>query len=266
MRLNATSLSPEQKADLEQRYRGRSSTEELAYGTVKDFCDSSDHVPYLCQLHGDLKDLQRPAALKSILGLLPAGSSLLEIGAGEPVVAHLLSQLGYRVTVVDPYDGSGNGPTEFERYVSGYSDIHIIRNLFSEDIQNVQPASIDCIYSISVLEHIHGPALAKVFRAIKHFLKPGGYSLHLVDHVLAGQAEDFFLGQLADILLRQARLAFQSPAQATVDTVKLLERIAKNVDVYYLSAEGHNRWRGTMAYESFPYRRVVSVSSCKQLK
>src|SRR5947207_559477 len=112
----ALSLSREQKSDLLERYGGQFRIAELTHGTVSDFCDSCDHIPYLTNIQGDLKDLQRPAALKAILGLCRPGSSVLEVGAGEPYVSHMLSELGYTVTVVDPYDGSGRGPTEFEHY------------------------------------------------------------------------------------------------------------------------------------------------------
>src|SRR6185312_1004533 len=154
------SLTREERSSLLQRYRGRLPSEGLFYGTVRDFCDSADHLPFLSSLQGDLKDLQRPAALKLIVGLLPPGSSLLEIGAGEPYVAHVLSLLGYKVTVVDPYDGSGRGPTEFEYYVGKYPDVTIVRNLFSKDLAQISANSFDCIYSISVLEHVHQPDLS----------------------------------------------------------------------------------------------------------
>ena len=64
--------------------------------------------------NGDLKDVQRPWVLKAIVGAVPPGSRLLEIGAGEPLVAELLARLGYDVTVVDPYDGRDRGPTDLE--------------------------------------------------------------------------------------------------------------------------------------------------------
>ena len=38
-----------------------------------------------------MKDVQRPWALKAVVGSVPPGRRLLEIGAGEPIVAELLS-------------------------------------------------------------------------------------------------------------------------------------------------------------------------------
>jgi hypothetical protein len=103
---------------------------ELSYPTVKDFCDSVENFKDLCSLNGDLKNVQRPWLVKTILRILPEGSKLLEIGAGEPKVADFLNKLEYKVTIIDPYDGTGNGPTEFEYFKKCYPDIRIIKNYF----------------------------------------------------------------------------------------------------------------------------------------
>jgi 2-polyprenyl-3-methyl-5-hydroxy-6-metoxy-1,4-benzoquinol methylase len=260
----ALSLSREQKSDLLERYGGQCRISELTYGTVSDFCDSCDHISYLTHIQGDLKDLQRPAALKAILALCPPGSSVLEVGAGEPHVSHILSELGYAVTVVDPYDGSGRGPTEFEHYQQKYSNVQIIRDVFSHQLTGLEPNSFDCIYSISVLEHVHQPALSSLFSGIRRFLKPGGYSLHLIDHVLCGEGEDFHLRQLAEIAALQADLAGEKPSELLCSFVTVLNKLTLDLETYYLSAEGHNRWRGATSYHSFPFRKVVSVHSCKK--
>ena len=258
------SLADEERTSLLERYRGRLPADGLFYGTVRDFCDSADHLSFLSSLQGDLKDLQRPAALKLIIGLLPPGSSLLEIGAGEPYVAHVLSLLGYNVTIVDPYDGSGRGPTEFEYYVHKYPEVTIVRNLFSKDLAEISENSFDCIYSISVLEHIHQPGLSNVFAGIRRFLKPGGHSLQLIDHVLAGADADFHLRHLAEIAVSQSELAGEQAAASVCQLVTVLNRLVLDLDTYYLSAEGHNRWRGATPYDSFPFRKVVSIHSWKQ--
>src|SRR5207248_2905039 len=99
-------LTDEQKAALIARYSGRFPVPMFSYGTVRDYCDSCDNLPWLSSVQNDLKDLQRPWTVKATLGLLPPGSRLLEIGAGQPLVAAWLANLGYRVTIVDPYDGS----------------------------------------------------------------------------------------------------------------------------------------------------------------
>ena len=217
------SLAGEERSSLLQRYRGRLPSGGLFSGTVRDFCDSADHLPFLSSLQGDLKDLQRPAALKLIVGLLPPGTSLLEIGAGEPYVAHVLSLLGYKVTVVDPYDGSGRGPTEFGYYAGKYPHVTIIRSLFSKDLPEIPANSFDCIYSISVLEHIHPPALSDVFAGIGQYLKPDGHSLHLIDHVLEGDGADSHLRHLAEVVASQSKLALEHASDSVCQTSRGFE-------------------------------------------
>ena len=83
------------------------------YGTVRDFADSTETMPGLASASADMKSAQRCWMVKAVLASVPRGGRLVEIGAGEPLVAGLLSRLGYEVIVVDPYDGSGNGPREY---------------------------------------------------------------------------------------------------------------------------------------------------------
>ena len=82
----------------------------LSYATVREFCDGADHLPQICHFNGDLKDAQRPWMIKAIVATIPPGGKLIEIGGGVPLVAGALAELGYQVTLVDPYEGGGNGP------------------------------------------------------------------------------------------------------------------------------------------------------------
>jgi hypothetical protein len=36
-------------------------------------------------------------------------------------------------------------------------------------------------------------------------------------------------------------------------------RLDSDPDAYFLSAESHNRWRGSLPYDHFPMRRCVSI-------
>ena len=221
----------------------------LSYGTVRDYCDSCDHLSFLTA-NGDLKDCQRPWVLKAILSKLPRKGRLLEIGAGEPLVADLLQRLGYEVWIVDPYDGSGNGPTAFEEYRRRYPALKFLRTLFGDDLKELEPRSVDCIYSISVLEHLCD-AIDPVFGGLKRFLKPGGVTIHAVDHVTRGHSSEYHLANLRRMM---DGFGFE---QSELDRV--LEAMRDDLDTYYLSAEGHNRWRGGLPYDDFPMRDCVSI-------
>src|SRR5262249_41797768 len=137
--------------DVRDRYAGRAAP-RLGYGTVRDYVDSTERLPALATTSRDLKDVQRPWAVKAILGCVEPGSSLREIGAGEPVVAELLARLGYDVTVVDPYDGRDRGPADVDAMRAAAPHVHVVQGLFPRNL--AEDARFDCIYSISVLEHL----------------------------------------------------------------------------------------------------------------
>mgnify|MGYP006295116275 CR=1 FL=1 len=227
----------------------------LSYATVRDFCDSLDHLGTLATLSGDLKDVQRPWTVKAILGGTPRGGRLIEIGAGHPVVADFLVKLGYEVTIVDPYDGSGNGPREYEHFRATYPNVRFIRDVFSDQTQGLVPAAYDAVYSISVLEHVPVAGLTGVCAGIRKFLAPGrGRTIHAVDHVLKGMHDQYHAEHLGTLIegLGLSRAALATTLEAAVD----------DVDTYFLSAESHNRWRGATPYDQFPMRRVISVHLC----
>ena len=256
-------------SSLLKRYGGNFLVPEFSCGTVRDYCNSCDHLQVLSSAQGDLKDQQRPWIVKAILGLLPHDSlrtpRLLEIGAGEPLVAEVLTELGYEVTVVDPYDGSGNGPTEYERYVKAYPRVRICRSRFSEKMCNLlENASFDCIYSISVLEHLGGDELAIVYNAVQHFLRSGGYSIHCFDHVVQGQDSEFHATQ-AKVVLRHQK-ALQGIAEAPIEEEydSMMNKLAHDSETFYLSATGHNLWRGGRSYDEFPFRKVISLQHAVQ--
>ncbi len=253
-------LAPSRPEALLSRYAGVFPVEPVGYGTVRDYCDSCDGVPELASVQGDLKDLQRPWAVKSILGLLPPGARVLEVGGGEPLVAGALAELGYDATLVDPYDGSGRGPQEYEYYRANFPRVRIVRQLFGPGLVELAGERFDAIFSVSVLEHVPpGAALDGLFEGITEHLVPGGWSLHCVDCVVRGEAEAFHLAQCARVLAWQGRLAGRDETNAAGELAALAIRAQGDLETYYLSAEGHNRWRGTAAYENFPYRRVLSV-------
>jgi glycosyltransferase involved in cell wall biosynthesis len=223
----------------------------LSYGTVRDFRDSYDHLQPIATFNGDLKDSQRPWTLKALLSLVPRGGRVLEIGAGEPLVADLLDRMGYEVWVVDPYDGTGNGPVEYERFRQECPNLRFVRVLFGEQLLSAPPSGFDCIYSISVLEHVPRELLGGVFRGMKKYLRSGGWSIHTVDHVHRGK------GAAEHYSALKSMITWSGHEEA--ELVDLLARMEADVETYYLSAESHNRWRGSLSYDEFPMRACVSV-------
>lgn len=235
--------------DVAQRYSSFRPT-TLSYATVRDYCDSADNLPFLAELNGDLKDVQRPWAFKAIVGSVPPRGTLLEIGAGEPTVADSLVKLGYDVTVVDPYDGRDRGPADVDRIRARYPRVRVVRGVFPD---NVPPGErFDCVYSISVLEHVPLDQIHVVCEAARTIARCS--TIHAIDHVHVGKGSEEHLEKLQHIV----RCFGISEGQ--LDDVR--DALDRDPDAYFLSAEGHNRWRGYTPYDDFPMRRCVSIHLC----
>ena len=234
-----------------ERYRGSFPLAPVSYGTARDFADSADRMPGLISANGDMKDLQRCWMVKAVLGNVEPGARILEIGAGEPLVAAMLSRFGYRVTVVDPYDGSDNGPTR----VRGLPQL--LPGPGRSSAPASPPPALDrdsrCIYSVSVLEHVPLEEIDAVADGDPRAPRRRGSScsIHAVDHVIAGWGADAHL----------ERLAAGSPpwgcrSRCWPSSSPSLEG---DPETYLVSAEAHNRWRGDLPYEDYPMRRIASV-------
>ena len=233
-----------------QRY-GEYPAGGLSYATVRDYCDSCEHLNALATANGDLKDCQRPWTVKAILAKSPPPGRILEIGAGKPLVADMLYKLGYEVWIVDPYDGSGNGPREFAAFRKRYPYLRFVRSEFHDRLSELREGQFDCIYSISVLEHIQNKDLPGLFRGIRRYLSSSGVSVHAIDHVHRGNGAAEHLEKLRKMIHGFGL------SQAELDG--LLERMSSDTETCYLSAEGHNRWRNGVAYDEFPMRVCVSI-------
>lgn len=229
-----------------------------SYLTVADFCESVDELREITALDGDLKNGQRPWAVKAVLAQVPPPARLLEIGGGEPIVSGFLSELGYDVTLVDPYDGFGNGPTDYERYRSRFPHVKIVRDYFRPGLAGLAPQSFDAIFSISVLEHLSADALPPCFDAIAEFLSPAGVSIHCFDFILQGHGDSYDHEHAQRILAGQARITGRA-GDPPFD--ELLTRLRADVETFFLSPQGHHHWRGGRAYPEFPFRKVVSLQT-----
>jgi hypothetical protein len=248
---SAWAISDSSLWPIAERYAGSFPLPPIGYGTVGDFADSADHLGGLAGASFDMKDLQRCWMVKAILGNVERGSRILEIGAGEPLAAGLLSRLGYEVTVCDDYRGGGNGPREFTRFEAAYPDIRFVRELFPPS----EPLGDDfgAVFSISVLEHVPLDQVATVVEAGHELVrKRGGCSIHAVDHVLAGWGAEEHREKLDRIVgalgLSEDELAAK------------IEEMERDPETYFVSAEAHNRWRGDLPYDQYAMRRIGSVN------
>ena len=115
-------------------------------------------------------------------------------------------------------------------------------------------SSFDCIYSISVLEHLPLETVAATCAAVGPRLAEDGYTVHAIDHVQLGPGD-------ADHRVRLG-LAVGRPRDRAGELDETLARLEADPETYFLSAESHNRWRGSTPYDEFPMRRCVSIQLC----
>ena len=250
--------SPAHRAQILSRFSESGPGVGTSYATVADYCESLDELRVITPMDGDLKNVQRPWAAKAILANVPPPARLLEIGGGEPIVSGFLEELGYDVTLVDPYDGFGNGPTDFERYVAQYPNVKIVREYLRPGLPGLAPASFNAIFSISVLEHIPPDAITVCFNGISELLAPGGASIHCFDFILQGQGDAYDRQHAPRILDAQAQISDAPPDPSFAE---LMERVRSDVETFFLSPQGHHHWRGGRTYSEFPFRKVVSLQS-----
>lgn len=256
-------LNDESRDALTARYYQKFEASNLDYATVKDFCDSADHLPQICYLNGDLKNVQRAWTVKTILGNFPLGSKLLEVGGGVPLAAGMLAELGYEVTIVDPYEGAGNGPVEYEAYLQQFPHVNFVKDFFDSKLSGYSDQYFDGIYSISVLEHIPISGIREVYEGVHKFLKKQGLSIHCVDVVVAGDRAQEHIDLLKEVIFQQLSLANSACSRQDSDRKcdQLLLNIKDDLETFYLSPEGHNLWRNTVPYDDFPFRKVISAQT-----
>jgi glycosyltransferase involved in cell wall biosynthesis/2-polyprenyl-3-methyl-5-hydroxy-6-metoxy-1,4-benzoquinol methylase len=240
-----------QLASIVSMYRGQFRTLPLSYATIRDFRDSLDYLHPIATVSGDIKDSQRPWILKAILCLVPPCSRVLEIGGGEPFIADILDRLGYEVWIVDPFDRSDHGPLDYERWRTERPRVRFIRGLFGQQVLSAPPSGFDCIYSISVLEHVPVKSLEGVFAGMKKYLRPNGWSIHAFDHVRNGSVADENYTKLKFIVRKSG---FEE-----VELTQLIASMDLDPETHYFSAESHNRLDGSVSDEEIRMRVSVSI-------
>jgi len=253
-------FDPVEAATITSRFAGHRAPGELSHATVHDYCESLDFLPQITGRDGDLKNVQRPWAVKAVLSCVPPPARVLEIGGGEPIVSGMLSDLGYETTLIDPYDGFGNGPTEYAAYVERFPGVRIVRDYLTRETNPFGRGSFDVVLSVSVLEHIRPAPLDSCFAAIGDVLVPKGVSIHCFDFVLEGVGQEFAQENAQQILRLQAGLA-KSSAIGNDSLARCLEVVRSDLETFYLSPQGHAGWRGQQSYEQFPFRKVVSLQT-----
>lgn len=109
----------------------------------------------------------REAWLKRVLAQLPAGTVLLDAGAGECDNKKFCGHLHYLALDLARYDGTGEAGLQTGSWDT--SDIDIVSDIAKIPVRD---GSFDAVLCSEVLEHVGDPVAA--LSELKRVLKPGG--------------------------------------------------------------------------------------------
>ena len=105
--------------------------------------------------------------VRKILGDLPKGSSLLDVGAGECAYKKYCAHLDYRAQDIAQYDGSGNAKG-LQTKVWDTHQLDFICDLYDIPEERL----FDAVLCTEVLEHVTDPVRA--VEKLTRLVKPGG--------------------------------------------------------------------------------------------
>ena len=134
---------------------------------IKQFIKSYFYTPSIINV-GTANEETRVTWIKKTLEKIPAGSRILDAGAGECQFRKFCLHLNYVSQDFGKYDGKGDGKS-LQTKNWDQSNIDII-----SDIVNIpEPeCSFDAIMCIEVFEHLPNPAMA--IKEFSRLLKPSG--------------------------------------------------------------------------------------------
>jgi 2-polyprenyl-3-methyl-5-hydroxy-6-metoxy-1,4-benzoquinol methylase len=117
------------------------------------------------------------------------GGVFLDIGAGITPLPLYLAEQGGKVITVDYHPKIRTAEKALEDGnpwgFLDYSEVHSNISSFNQDILHTEfeNGSFDCIYSVSVIEHMPRHIRREVWNKVSHWLRPGGALLLTVDLV-----------------------------------------------------------------------------------
>jgi SAM-dependent methyltransferase len=117
---------------------------------------------------GTRNQATREAWLAAALAAVPAGSRILDAGAGELQYKRFCSHLHYVSQDFGQYDGRGDG-TGLQKGTWDQSQLDIISDITAIPEPD---ASFDAVMCVEVLEHL--PAPVEALRELVRLLRPGG--------------------------------------------------------------------------------------------
>jgi 2-polyprenyl-3-methyl-5-hydroxy-6-metoxy-1,4-benzoquinol methylase len=182
---------PHYKGDLlkteECHQKNNSVLLSISAGTVTELYEMYERQIIGCGLR-QLKHHQRPFVFNEIIkycgGDLEKGK-FLEIGAGFDNSSGVFAEAyGPRITILDKYEGewaSRSGKTYEDLIRENFKVKYVIGLAGYPEEHKISDNSFECIYSVSVLEHVPKHKFGDVLLDIDRMLKPDGIQVHSID-------------------------------------------------------------------------------------
>jgi hypothetical protein len=224
---------------------------DITYPTISKHTEYMTLCPEL--LGVALKEVQRAWVYATLKQYLPNGGRILDLGGSACELADYLSAY-YHVSVVDPYEGSGNGPKSPNVYRKRYPKLDIVQGFLGPD---TNMSGFDAVVSTSVIEHIPTAEQWNTAAGIWHALRPGGYSIHAIDFTVRG-VNGFLEHTAKDI---ESFIALHS---GTIDIAAMRRTMLDNIDTYFLSPAMYQQWRRNRPFSEYPWRQVSSIDFVAQ--
>jgi SAM-dependent methyltransferase len=139
--------------------------------------------PFSIQINNTTREFEYPWAFES--AQLKPGMRVVELGGGLSGFQFVLDQSGCYVVNVDPgMEAAGRGwpcdSASMERLNRLFGTHVELRNTTIENA-NLGNNSADCVFSISVIEHLTDPEIANAMKYVHCCLKPGGLFILTID-------------------------------------------------------------------------------------
>jgi 2-polyprenyl-3-methyl-5-hydroxy-6-metoxy-1,4-benzoquinol methylase len=128
-------------------------------------------------LHSELEEIIR--------NKVPAGSKILDLGAGEGALSQRLADIGYKVVSVDM------NKNDFKADTAKFYQIDFNQSSQVEKFISEFNGYFDSVLGVEVIEHIENPW--EYIRTLKSLLKPGGLLVLSTPNITSWLSRLFFL-------------------------------------------------------------------------
>lgn len=160
--------------------------------TKKDYWDFLD-LKLISRNHHSIKNVQDGYILNNTY--LLQNKKILEIGGGDSRIIKKLSEKN-ECWMIDKFEGADNGLLG----VPKIDGVKVVQDFMGNFTANLLDEYFDCIFSISVIEHISLDFLESFFNDCARVLKPGGKMIHAIDINITDKDKNIKYEQIAKYL------------------------------------------------------------------